>query len=914
MPRSLAAGLVLAAAVPAAAADSLDARVPTPGSILGYEIGEYHTSYLGVVRYAEALARAVPDRVKLLPIGESYERRPMILLVVSSPANIARLDEIRADLARLTDPRGLGDAEAEAIVKRTPAVAWSNFGNDGNESAAVEAALEMAYRLAASRGGEVERALEQVVAVLNLCHNPESRERFVAWYNAHQVGPRGTADPQALEHRGPWGMDSNNNHYQIDLNRDSVWATQQETRNVIAAYRQWNPQTFIDHHGETENFFFPPVALPVNPHIPAFHLEWLEVYGRAIAAASDRHGWSYFTGETFDEFYPGYWDAYPFFKGAIGFTFETNAGGYTGLRVERDDETVITLRDGVDKHVEGGLAVLLTTATQRERKLGDYFRFRKTAIEEGRAGPVRAYVIVPGSDPARAAALVETLMVHGIEVRRTTTDTALARGRDYLTLTVKPRRIPAGSYVVPLDQPEKRMIQAILEPRTEQQAEFLAEERAKRGFNRRRGKNVLAERQAFYDVTAWSLPYAYGVEAYQAEDPVDGERLEAPPVVAGAVRGGPARTAYLFDPRRLGSTTLALALLREGFKVAVARKAFTLDRHDWPQGTFVVRVERNPGTLHERLPALAAAAGVDVAAAGTAWTERGIDLGSAFVDSLKLPRVAVVADEPTRETSFGAVWYLLERRLGHPFTALRPQDLGTAELSRYNVLVLPDGPSSQYKERIGEAAVQRLTAWVKDGGVVVCLKGAAGLAVDKKVGWSKARLLGPRDEDEKEDEKADAKKPEAKPDEKKADEKKAAPAARGDELETESDLEKQVARRQQETEYTPGAIFAAELEARHFLRYGYDDAPLPVLLQSSQVLTASPTGANVARIRKDSPRLAGFAWPEAEARLRGAAYLIDEPLGRGHVILFADDPNFRCFWRGLEKLFTNALLLAPALR
>ena len=226
----------------------------------------------------------------------------------------------------------------------------------------------MAYRLAASRGGEIERALERVVAVLNVCHNPESRERFVAWYNASQVGPLGTADPQAMEHRGPWGMDTNNNHYQIDLNRDSVWATQQETRNVIAAYRQWNPQTFIDHHGETENFFFPPVALPVNPNLPKLHLDWLETYGRAIAAASDQRGWTYFTGETFDEFYPGYWDAYPFLKGAIGFTFETNAGGYTGLRVERDDETVITLRDGIDKHVEGGLAVLLLTAARARAK------------------------------------------------------------------------------------------------------------------------------------------------------------------------------------------------------------------------------------------------------------------------------------------------------------------------------------------------------------------------------------------------------------------------------------------------------------------------------------------------------------------------------------------------------------------
>jgi hypothetical protein len=890
------------AATTAFAADPLDPKVPTPKSVLGYDIGDYHTDYLGVVRYVEALARAVPERVKLVPIGHSYEKRPMMLLVISSPENMARLDEVRADLARLTDPRTLGESDAEAIIRRSPAVTWDNFGNDGNESAAVEAALEMAYVLAASRGGEVERALTQVVAVLNVCHNPESRERFVAWYNAHQVGPEGTADPQALEHRGPWGMDTNNNHYQIDLNRDSVWATQQETRHVIAAYRQWNPQTFIDHHGETENFFFPPVALPVNPNIPKSQLDWLEAYGKAIAARSDARGWSYFTGETFDEFYPGYWDAYPFLKGAIGFTFETNAGGYTGLRVERDDETLITLRDGVDKHVEGGLAVLLTTAARREEKLRDYYRFRRSALEEGQKGPTRAYVIVPGADPGRAADLVSLLMLHGVEVRRTSRETPLAAGRDYLALAVAPRKVPAGAYVVPLDQPEKRLIQAMLEPRTEQQAEFLAEERRKREFNRRRGKNVPADRNDFYDVTAWALPYAYGVEAYAVESPLaEGEALSTAPAAAGSVSGGPARSAYLFDPRTLGSTRLAFALLREEFKLAVAKRPFTLGGREWPEGTFLARVERNPESLHERLPKLARESGVEVVAVHTAWADRGIDLGSADVDSLEVPRLAVLSDAPTDETAFGAIWFLLEQRLGQPFTALRAGDLGSADLTRYNVLVMPDGPPGRYLAALSEETVKRLTAWVKEGGVLVLSGGAAVMAADKKVAWTKARLLGPEEEkEEKPGEKGEAA---AKP-----------PAAEAkDVLETEKDLRRQVERRQQETEFTPGAIFAAELEPRHFLRYGYGDGPLPVLIASAHVFAASPTGANVARIRKEKPLLSGFAWPEAEARLRGAAYLIDEPLGRGHVVLFADDPNFRNYWRGLEKLFTNALLLAPSL-
>ncbi len=915
-----------------AAGESMDPAVPTPKSVLGYEIGEYHTSYLGVVRYVEALARAVPERVKLVPIGESYERRPMMLLVISTPRNIARLDDIKRDMQRLGDPRGLAEADAEAIVQRLPAVTWDNFGNDGNESAAVEAALEMAYRLAATRDGPLASALENVVAVLNICHNPESRERFVTWYNASQVGPQGNPDPLALEHRGPWGMDTNYNHYQIDLNRDSVWATQLETRNVIAAYRAWNPLTFIDHHGETENFFFPPVALPVNPNIPDFHLRWLETYGKAIAAVSDRRGWSYFTGETFDEFYPGYWDAYPFLKGGIGFTFETHAGGYTGLRVERDDETIITLRDGIDRHVEGGLAVLLTTARLREQKLRDYHRFRRTAVEEGRQGPVKAYVLVPGRDPARVAEMVSTLMLHGIEVRRLAAALSLSRARDYAGSAAGPRRIGAGAYVISLDQPDKRMAQALLEPETSQGREFVESERKSRAFNRLRGRNVPAERSAFYDVTAWALPYAYGVEAYASEEPISaGELLTAPPAAMGTVTGAPAGMAYLFDPSPLGSARLALALLREDFKVAVARRPFSTAGRDWPRGTFVVRMERNPGTLHDRIQALAAPAGVEVVGVNSAWTEKGIDLGSTYIDSLKTPRIAVIAEEPTDENAYGAIWFLLERRLDHPFTALRARDIAVADLSRYNVIVLPDGSDSDYREALGEGGIERLTRFAAEGGVVVCIGGAATMAVHRKVKWSRARLLGPPEEEKDDKEKdevgddgGDLSAPSAESGEETAEptlpsgKPRPAPAPTSRSggaapLETEKELRAQGERRLRETEYTPGAIFAGQVDENHFLSFGYGGT-VPVLIASSHVLTASPTGANVVRIRADRPRLAGFAWPEAEARLRGAAYLVDEPHERGHIVLFAEDPNFRTFWRGTEKLFTNALLLAPALR
>jgi hypothetical protein len=494
-------------------------------------------------------------------------------------------------------------------------------------------------------------------------------------------------------------------------------------------------------------------------------------------------------------------------------------------------------------------------------------------------------------------------------------------------------RLPAGTYVVPFAQPEQRLASAMLEPRTEQQAAFISEERRKRDANRARGRHVPEEPSAFYDVTAWSLPLAYDLEAWALPDvPAGTELLLAPPVPVGSVSGAPARAAYLIDPRPLASTRLVLALLREGFKVAVSRRPFAHGGRDWPAGTFVLRTERNEAPLHERIGALAAETTAEVVGVDRSWTESGVDLGSPQLDSLRLPRIAVAADEPTDETAFGEVWFLLEQRLGHPFTALRTSHLTSAELARYDVIVLPDGDDEEYLRVLGDRGVERLLAWVREGGVLVCSGGAARFAAHPKVHFTQAELLGTAHDDDEDDDDQVGESEEAvsatpvgphdavTPRARVATAGEPAPPVEEDEvplgddevLETDRLLDREQTRREDETEETPGAIFAADVASGHFLTYGLP-AELPVLVRSSSVFSASRSGATVVRLRRESPLLSGFAWPEAEERLRGAAYAIDEPHRRGHVVVFAENPNFRHFWRGLEKLFTNALLLAPSL-
>src|SRR5687768_9348141 len=352
--------------------------VATPEAVLGYPIGARHTDYAGLERWIASLRSS--DRVRILRYGESEEKRPLYLIVISSPANLARLDQIKAAMARLADPRVTSDADAAQVAASMPGVAWMNHANDGNESAAFESAIQTSYQLAAGTDATTRLILERIVTIVNPAHNPESHERFVTWYNSVQVTAQGTADRQAAEHHAPWGLSTNNNHFQIDLNRDAFFQTQIETQQLAQAFGEWNPIVFVDHHGQTKNMFFPPPADAINLNVTPNQLDWMNRYGDEIGDAFDRHGWSYYRRGRFDLFYAGFWDSWPTLNGSIGMTFETDGGGSRGLAWSREDGTVLTLRDGVVHHHTGTMAVLKLTAANKDQRLRDFYQYKKSAI------------------------------------------------------------------------------------------------------------------------------------------------------------------------------------------------------------------------------------------------------------------------------------------------------------------------------------------------------------------------------------------------------------------------------------------------------------------------------------------------------------------------------------------------------
>src|SRR5918993_101999 len=491
-------------------------NVPRPQSILRYDVGDFHTNYAMMERVIYAIAQAAPDRVRVYDIGLTNEYRMQHVVAISAPENIARLDELKANMKRLSDPRALAGGEAQRLASSAPVHVWLASTIPRNQSASFEAMMQVVYQLAASNEPATLDILRNSVALINVCSNPDGHERFVTWYNSFG---NGNPDPSAAEHDEPWSVYGRVNRYRFDLNRDNVATSQAETRNLQSAYLDWNPQVAVDHHGQPSQFFFPPAALPVNPNLPPEQTErWLAAFGRANAAQFDQRNWDFYVRDIFDLFYPGYWDSWPSLNGATGMTYETDSGGWKGLRWRRDDDTVVTMRSGIAKHFVASLTTLATAASNREARVRDYYEFKRTAVEEGRTGKIRRFVILPGRNPGHAAELVENLVRAGIEVQQAGASFRSARAHDYSSQNspATSRDFPAGAYVVDLAQPQKRLAKALLEMHTPLDPAFAREQLARFERNERRTSNK--EGYGFYDITSWSLPLAFGVEAYWTED------------------------------------------------------------------------------------------------------------------------------------------------------------------------------------------------------------------------------------------------------------------------------------------------------------------------------------------------------------------------------------------------------------
>lgn len=883
--------LALLCASPAAAQDTFDwygrgpyrRAVPRPDSLLGHTLGTRHTMYHEQQRALDAMIAAAPDRVRTEVTGATWEGKVQRVLIISSPENIARLDEIRTDLAALADPRRTSADDAAAIAARIPAVALLSHSIHGNEPAGFEASMQTVYQLLASEEPATLEILRNVVVIINPSQNPDGHERFAAWNNSVAVA---SDDPAAMEQSEPWSIQGRTNHYRFDMNRDFLAQSQNETRALLSVMTRWHPQLVVDLHSTTDQFFFPPTADPANPNLGPWQRKWEERFGQANGAAFDRYGWQYYVRDVFDLFYPGYVDLFPSLSGATGMTFETDGG--PEIRLRKGDGTVMTFESGIAHHFVASMATLGVLAAGKEERLRDYHEFRRTGMDAAAARAMKRVVIAPGGDPARALEMVRDLARAEVEVRRTTEAFTAARAHDYMGGAPARREFPAGSYVIDLSQPQARLATALLEPNAAIDSAFARKQLDRYERNRRRGESASREGYEFYDVTAWALPLSYGLEAYWTEDApaVAGERVTADAQAAPGGVDARGRSAYVFPGGQEASARLAVKLLSEGFTVGVATQPLRADGRTLRQGTYVVRTQRNGAGVHERIAALAPLTGARVSALQSAYPDSGMGVGSEAVRPLHAPKILLAGGSGVATTTYGSVWFHLEQELGAKVVPIELSALGRVNLADYNVLILPGGNAGTMFREIGSA--DRLKQWVREGGAIIAIEGAIGLLARDEFELTTVKPLEGGEDEEATDTTVTNTTQPAPP--------LVSPTAPGP----------------HDAESVPGIIARATLDRTHWLTYGYTRDALPVLISGSGFLQPSREGDNPVTVLGDDAVLSGFTWPGNTARLLDrTVWAAVENVGRGSVILFAEDPLFRAFWRGPAGLFQNAILMGP---
>lgn len=693
---------------------SFDPGIARPEQVLGHLIGTRHTRPEQVEAYFRQIA-SQSNRVTFATHGSTYEGRNLFHAIVTSPANQARIEEIRQRNIQLTEsPASVSDAS----LKEMPAVVILGYSIHGNEASGTEAAVLLLYYLAAGQGKAISDILDNAVVIINPMLNPDGRSRFVNWANANR-GRVATSDPADREHNEPW-PGGRTNHYLFDMNRDWLPAQLKESQGRLVLYHHWRPQLQTDHHemGSSSTFFFQP-GIPTrdNPNTPKSTVELTQKFASFHARQLNEVGSLYYSEESFDDFYYGKGSTYPDVNGAVGILFEQASSraltrDIPGGRLDFE----FTIRN----QFASSLSSLAAVVQMKVDLLKNQREFYRDALNIADHDGISAYAFDLDRYPDRGRSLVEVLLRHDIRVYQAANGffTEGRKEEDYQT-----------AVIVPVRQRQSKLLKTIMERVT--------------SFND----------SEFYDISTWSFPQAFGVKVDSLKgETADllGEQISEVPTRAGFLRGVDHPYAYLLEWSTFSAPSALFKLQQKGVQARLMTIESTVETaagtRSFPPSTVIIpALQQNltPEELNEAIREVVAEDGIRVHAVATGLTPSGPDLGGASTQILEMPKVAILAGEGTSSYQVGELWFLLNERLGIPVSLLELSSASRNGLNAYNTLIIPSG---SYRE-LDETLIGKIQEWNKAGGALITTDEGTRWAIEHKLVNAKLREV-PKDAEE----------------------------------------------------------------------------------------------------------------------------------------------------------------------
>ena len=813
---------------------SYNPAIPKPKDIIYHEVGEWHITHDRLVNYMKAVAAAAPDRIKLETMGLTYENRPQVLLIITSQKNHQRLEEIRQQHIKLSDP----EKSASVNIDDMPIVVWIGHSIHGNEPSGANAALVSAYYLAAAQGKQINELLDNVVILFDPSFNPDGLQRFSTWANQHK-SKNLVSDPNSREFNEVW-PGGRFNHYWFDLNRDWLPAVHLESQNRLEWFHKWKPNILTDHHeqGSNATFFFQPgVPSRVNPLTPEKNQELTGKLGKFHAAFLDRIGSLYFTNENYDDFYYGKGSTYPDINGAIGILFEqASSRGH----LQQTSNGLLSFPFTIRNQFVTALSTLEGAKTLRKEFLEYQRNFYKNVVTEAASNTVKAYVFGDANDISKTNVFLKMLERQQINVYALSKDVE-ADGQKFSS---------ASSFVVPVNQPQFKVIKTIFE------------------------KTLNYKDSLFYDITAWTMPLAYGLPSAELNATGYTASLLGSPIittkVVAEVTGGKSTYAYLVNWSDLNSPAVLNELLQAGLNVKVATGAFQVNINGavkkYNYGTLMIPVQIqtiNGDKLYELVKAKAEKYSLIVQSVNSGSASAGVDLGSSRFVNITKPSIAMIVGPGVNATDAGEVWHLLDQRMNIPSTHLESSVFNRADLNKYNTIIMVGGTYPDINK-------DKLKTWVQAGGVLILTEEAVSWAAQNGISEVKFKK---------------AKSP-------------------VDSLERITYVEREQIDGAQQIF---GAIFGADADLTNPLAYGYNQKTVSLFKANKVFMERSKNPYATPFYYGSKPLQSGWLSKENSDAIKNSAAVIVNTVGNGRVINIADNPNFRAFWLGGSKLFMNAI-------